>query len=309
MEKKIKVYLNQTPSFTIDVRKDSKIGFVRKYLKENYPNYSGRFYINSKTELKVLDDDRYDDISFESIFSQMKNPSIKLWSNKTLTGDKNLDLMILSNLDDHDLINFCLTNKYAKGLCENQNFWRNRFVDRFGEEYLEFRPEEQTWKNYYLSVLKVLSQWKDPWIFFDKIAWKITEPLNDKPSFIIDGQIVPYGIDLGSDIVTGYYLLNLGTDIKIAYPRDRYQELEPEVREYHDDNFFSPSKVMKLVEDYYNEFVTKEELDRQKEVDNPYAEDLTDADIGKIQRKDLIPLYFEGFDTLENGTRFVSFGS
>lgn len=38
------------------------------------------------------------------------------------TGNRNTDYIILSQLGDKDLFNFCLTNKYISGLCKNETF-------------------------------------------------------------------------------------------------------------------------------------------------------------------------------------------
>ena len=71
-----------------------------------------------------------------------------------LTGNKDTDLLILDNLDDKSLINFCLVNKEANRLCSIDSFWRNRLVRKYGEESLQFKSPERTWKQFYLSILK-----------------------------------------------------------------------------------------------------------------------------------------------------------
>jgi len=46
-----------------------------------------------------------------------------------ITGKKDIDLIILSNLDDKTLFNFCISNpkdEYLKKLCGDESFWRNR---------------------------------------------------------------------------------------------------------------------------------------------------------------------------------------
>ena len=50
------------------------------------------------------------------------------------SGVPDTDLLIFSNLDDHDLLSACLSNKYTSNLCyapKYDYFWRNRFIDRF----------------------------------------------------------------------------------------------------------------------------------------------------------------------------------
>lgn len=67
-----------------------------------------------------------------------------------LTGRKDTDLIILSNLDDRSLLSYCQTNRYGRELCRNENFWRNRFIKKYGTGY---DLENRTWKNFYLSLL------------------------------------------------------------------------------------------------------------------------------------------------------------
>ena len=71
-----------------------------------------------------------------------------------LTGNKDTDLLILGNLDDKSLLNFCLVNQDANRLCSIDSFWRNRLVRKYGQESLEFKSPNKTWKQFYLSILK-----------------------------------------------------------------------------------------------------------------------------------------------------------
>ncbi|GAH14293.1 unnamed protein product [marine sediment metagenome] len=49
-----------------------------------------------------------------------------------LTGNKDVDFKILSELEDNDLIKMCNINKEAIQLCNNnQNFWLNRIITKF----------------------------------------------------------------------------------------------------------------------------------------------------------------------------------
>ena len=75
-----------------------------------------------------------------------------------LTGQKNADLLILDILDDKSLINFCLVNKDANRLCSIDSFWINRLVRKYGQESLQFKSPERTWKQFYLLILKY---WND----------------------------------------------------------------------------------------------------------------------------------------------------
>lgn len=63
-----------------------------------------------------------------------------------ITGNKNVDTLILDNLDDKDLLNFCLTQK---NICDEE-FWKRRTYKKYKDVC---KPITQTWKQYYLYRL------------------------------------------------------------------------------------------------------------------------------------------------------------
>jgi len=77
------------------------------------------------------------------------------------TGIRDVDLEILSKLDDSELGKMCSTDKYFRNLCKNDDFWRNRTIKRFGrylgtvEEINDFRKKVNipTWRLYYISLV------------------------------------------------------------------------------------------------------------------------------------------------------------
>jgi hypothetical protein len=81
---------------------------------------------------------------------------------KTLTGIKDVDLKIISELDDYELGKVCSVNKYVHSLCKDENFWRNRTINLFitsehvfkNVEKLNKFKGDRTWKNYYSYLLK-----------------------------------------------------------------------------------------------------------------------------------------------------------
>ena len=62
---------------------------------------------------------------------------------KFLTGYKDSDLIILSKLDDRDLLNICLANKYANRLCNNEDFWRARLIKNYGPESMRYKSKKE----------------------------------------------------------------------------------------------------------------------------------------------------------------------
>ena len=67
-----------------------------------------------------------------------------------LTGIKDLDLYILSSLDDSDIIKISKTCKYAYRICKDQLFWKKKLVKRF-KKYTVF-PKSKSYKKLYFSL-------------------------------------------------------------------------------------------------------------------------------------------------------------
>ena len=92
-------------------------------------------------------------VIFEDIPKIKTSPISNLPKNKALlTGIRDVNLKILQDLNDEELFSFCIVNKEANKLCENEDFWRNRFLKRFGKLYT--KDENRTWKNFYLTIVK-----------------------------------------------------------------------------------------------------------------------------------------------------------
>ena len=81
-----------------------------------------------------------------------------------LTGIKDLDYVILNELEDRDLVNICQVNKEASKLCDDQTFWLNRIVTKFPNvlsEVLVKNKKGRSWADYYIKDLRLLNS-KDP---------------------------------------------------------------------------------------------------------------------------------------------------
>jgi hypothetical protein len=68
------------------------------------------------------------------------------------TGAKDTDFIILQELDDTSLMNFCLVNKYAASLCNDENFWMNRIIKFHGKNALRLKKAKDSYRNLYFSV-------------------------------------------------------------------------------------------------------------------------------------------------------------
>ncbi len=73
-----------------------------------------------------------------------------------LTGNKDTEYIVLSNLDDRTLFNYCQTDKSAKKICSNDAFWKSRFTYKFGEKYLKFKSGGKNWKKFYLEIVSII---------------------------------------------------------------------------------------------------------------------------------------------------------
>ncbi len=78
-----------------------------------------------------------------------------------LTGNKDVDRKILNELDDKDLVKFCVVDKQANTLCNDQVFWMNRVFDRFGYvggDVLRKYKADRTWSEYYINDLRKIKK-------------------------------------------------------------------------------------------------------------------------------------------------------
>ena len=79
---------------------------------------------------------------------------------KSLSGIKDVDLKILSGLEDNDLLSFCklnVENKYVYKLCSDENFWRERTFQNFGKAE---KNAIRTWKSFYLNLVYYTYKYK-----------------------------------------------------------------------------------------------------------------------------------------------------
>lgn len=72
----------------------------------------------------------------------------------TLTGLTDTDKIILLGLSDKDLLNICQTDVYFSKICKNSTFWRERFISIFGPYAAKYKPENRSWRQHYLKVIR-----------------------------------------------------------------------------------------------------------------------------------------------------------
>lgn len=77
--------------------------------------------------------------------------------------NKDVDRIILQKLDDVDLFNTLLVNKYGNSLA-NENFWMNRVLQRYPQTF-KFKEPRMTWRKYYLSIVYYIDEMKTKYGF------------------------------------------------------------------------------------------------------------------------------------------------
>ena len=129
--------------------------------------------------------------------------------------DKDLAHKIMMDLNNSDLVKICATNKRMYDICNNYpSFWRNKFVKDYGEHATQYKPENRSWKNYYMTVFIDLQKYKtNPEKFLHNIVWK-----NISDGFFIDyknQKLVPLK-EAPEWVMNNLYLLNID-EITIYY--------------------------------------------------------------------------------------------
>jgi hypothetical protein len=72
--------------------------------------------------------------------------------------NRDTDLIILSKLNDKDLLSTCLVNKSVNRLCQDENFWRNRFISKYGQKDFEMMKDKVvSWRKFMLLLIKYMS--------------------------------------------------------------------------------------------------------------------------------------------------------
>ncbi len=76
-----------------------------------------------------------------------------------LTGNKDVDRIVLEKSSDTDILQFCKTNKHSHEIICNENFFHKLILDRYPEtikykDYIKIRD----WKNHYLTVVHYIGK-------------------------------------------------------------------------------------------------------------------------------------------------------
>lgn len=157
--KSIKIILDDTllgetpldPNNTITNLLDYGTLIAKNHGKDSY---MVDIYIDRKSKLDINQIDK--NTVLGPYFKYFTDPHIHAYKSDTsfptLTGIKDVDTIILSKLSDKDLRNLCMVNKYSQSLCDNDLFWKRRFVNKYGERAVKYKPANKTWKEHYYFV-------------------------------------------------------------------------------------------------------------------------------------------------------------
>lgn len=95
----------------------------------------------------------------------MKSQTIYLLLQKemSLTGTKDVDIKILSELPVRDLLIFCNASRdrHTHRLCNDENMWKTRFITDYGDYEASFKDQDRSWKQYYLLVLRYAEDYEN----------------------------------------------------------------------------------------------------------------------------------------------------
>ena len=129
---------------------------------------------------------------------------------KGIIGHKDVELKMMEYLDDESLFCICHVNREIFRICNsNPVFWKNRFIQKYGEKAAKHKPENRTWRIHYIQVFFNLQKYKEtPVEFLNNILWKDSI----KCSYFIDKlnkNLVPLE-ESPEWVLTNFYLLDLG---------------------------------------------------------------------------------------------------
>ena len=78
-----------------------------------------------------------------------------------LTGNKDVDFLILNKLTDYELTRVCKVNTKVRSYCNNEEYWKLRTYQRFSPYISPLNPKDfviDTWKNYYINIVKNIQE-------------------------------------------------------------------------------------------------------------------------------------------------------
>lgn len=75
---------------------------------------------------------------------------------KYITGIRNVDYLIYNKLDDLSLYRLCLSSKTKSEICKDDGYFKYRIRTYYGENIVNNKPNNITYKQQYIDIIKVL---------------------------------------------------------------------------------------------------------------------------------------------------------
>jgi hypothetical protein len=174
-----------------------------------------------------------------------------------LTGNKDVDTLILTRLDDQSLFNACETNNTFRKLCHDDKFWSNRFDMKFGVAKRKYKSPAQTWKDFYTAIVKnlALSKFESKWKFFKNLLrYHVDEPPS-KARF--------HNKRIVENENHWLWFMPLGKTVNLLVPiTDGGDE---HILNLESERDYTPIDVLQAIYDYYSVPLSEEEIENANE--------------------------------------------
>ena len=170
---------------------------------------------------------------------------------RKFTGNKDVDYMILKQLDDEDLFNTCISNQHLNQLCSNESFWEERYLRKFNLEDGVKLP--YNWRKSYLMAVKDprmynmellkanydfksildthfrnLPRWVNKQLFYEDQINEMAGSLADAYTFDKEGNWYNFEYVLGTPLVSDLMDIGSGGGLEGKYDEDDFAVELPE---------------------------------------------------------------------------------
>lgn len=334
--KTIDIYYNNQLVNRVPVYAIATIGQIKSYLQNDLYKQLGlptsvkaEFYLNLNTKFDVLSTDKFDKLKLKEYWNQMTQPHIVLTIQKQqkqnnnnkkykygFTGMKDVDRLILLELDDQSLSQSCKTSKYIRQICGD--VWATKFKQLFGSEFsnqiwnLLTAPTPELKYKQAVSALEEFVEDYPELKFLKTVSYEVGE---DVKFFTESRDIGDFSqIELFEQIgYLNYQPFKGQGTITIGFPVDYENESIKIFKTFSDE--ITLKGIMDDISDHYKAKVSVEDFKSFKEQGLEACEwwPLEEAAQGKIQYDDLFGgvKFFEGLwkNPREKNLYIVRFGS
>lgn len=130
----------------------------------------------------------------------------------SLTGIRDVDIEILLNLDDSELPRVCAVNKYVNSICEHDDFWYRRIINKIGKVKEDNFSKVKNLANIEITGKRVREMQK--YFGFDKLK-EFNNFLNKLPLNALYPEYMVF--DKNDDYINIVYGMNIHTHVFPKY--------------------------------------------------------------------------------------------